>query len=106
MDCVPDLTASGRSVPDMITDDDYFDVLSGRDLSAVNKTVDGLLKLLYPHAETAVTDEDVEWAVRIALECRRRVREQQRRIGAAEFRNTQFGYRIGEAWSSSSRRPS
>ncbi len=34
--------------------------------------------------------------MRIALECRRRVKEQQRRIGAAEFRNTQFGYRIGE----------
>ncbi|WP_454294983.1 BREX system Lon protease-like protein BrxL [Salana multivorans] len=74
----------------------YSDALSGRDLSAVNKTVDGLLKLLYPDAEAPVSDEDLEWAVRIALECRRRVKEQQRRIGAAEFRNTQFGYRIGE----------
>lgn len=74
----------------------YTDALSGRDLSAVNKTVDGLLKLLYPDAEAEVSDEDLEWAVRIALECRRRVKEQQRRIGAAEFRNTQFGYRIGE----------
>ena len=74
----------------------YSDALSGRDLSAVNKTVDGLLKLLYPDAEAAISDEDLEWAVRIALECRRRVKEQQRRIGAAEFRNTQFGYRLGE----------
>ena len=74
----------------------YSDALSGRDLSAVNKTVDGLLKLISPDAEAAISDDDLEWAVRIALECRRRVKEQQRRIGAAEFRNTQFGYRIGE----------
>ena len=74
----------------------YSDALSGRDLSAVNKTVDGLLKLLYPDAEAGISDENLDWAVRIALECRRRVKEQQRRIGAAEFRNTQFGYRIGE----------
>lgn len=74
----------------------YSDALSGRDLSAVNKTVDGLLKLLYPDPEAVISDEDLEWAVRIALECRRRVKEQQRRIGAAEFRNTQFGYRLGE----------
>lgn len=74
----------------------YSDALSGRDLSAVNRTVDGLLKLLYPDAESTIGDDDLEWALRIALECRRRVKEQQRRIGAAEFRNTQFGYRIGE----------
>ena len=30
------------------------------------------------------------------LECRRRVKEQQKRIGSAEFRNTQFSYTLGE----------
>ncbi len=74
----------------------YSDALSGRDLTAVGKTVDGLLKLLYPDAESEIPDVDLEWAVRLALECRRRVKEQQRRIGAAEFRNTQFGYRLGD----------
>lgn len=74
----------------------YSDALSGRDLTAVNKTVDGLLKILYPDPETPISDEDLEWAVRLGLECRRRVKEQQRRIGAAEFRATQFGFRIGE----------
>lgn len=74
----------------------YGDALSGRDLTAVNKTVDGLLKLLYPGPEDQISDEDLEWAVKLALECRRRVKEQQRRIGAAEFRNTHFSYRIGE----------
>ncbi len=70
--------------------------LSGRDTTAVQKTVSGLLKLLYPNTLKPVPDEDLEWAVRLALECRRRVKEQQKRIGSAEFRNTHFSYRIGE----------
>ncbi len=69
--------------------------LSGRDINSVNKTVSGLLKLLYPHPETTVSDEDLEWAVRLALEVRRRVKEQQKRIGSAEFRNTHFSYTLG-----------
>jgi ATP-dependent Lon protease len=69
--------------------------LSGRDSNAVGKTVSGLMKLLYPDASEPVRDEDLEWAVRLALECRRRVKEQQKRIGAAEFRNTQFSCSIG-----------
>jgi ATP-dependent Lon protease len=68
--------------------------LSGRDTNAVNKTVSGLLKLLYP-GDDEVSDEDIEWAVRIAMEARRRVKEQQKRIGAAEFRNTHFSYVMG-----------
>ena len=69
--------------------------LSGRDTNAVNKTVSGLLKLLYPSADVPVPDEDLEWAVRIAMEVRRRVKEQQKRVGAAEFRNTHFSYVMG-----------
>jgi ATP-dependent Lon protease len=70
--------------------------LSGRDANAVNKTVNGLLKLLYPSSEMSIPDEDIEWAVHLAMECRRRVKEQQKRIGSAEFRNTHFSYSIGE----------
>ena len=69
--------------------------LSGRDTNAVNKTVSGLLKLLYPDSESPVAEEDLEWAVRIAMEARRRVKEQQKRIGSAEFRNTHFSYVMG-----------
>jgi ATP-dependent Lon protease len=69
--------------------------LSGRDTNAVNKTVSGLLKLLYPTSEEPVNDADLEWAARIALEARRRVKEQQKRIGAAEFRNTHFSFILG-----------
>jgi ATP-dependent Lon protease len=68
--------------------------LSGRDTNAVNKTVSGLLKLLYP-GEDKAADEDIEWAVQIAMEARRRVKEQQKRIGATEFRNTHFSYVMG-----------
>ena len=70
--------------------------LSGRDSNAVNKTVSGLLKLMYPDAELSVSDEDLEWATRLGLEVRRRVKEQQKRVGAAEFRNTHFSYTIGD----------
>ncbi len=73
----------------------YGGSLSGRDTNAVNKTVSGLLKLLYPGTEHEVDEKDIEWAVRIAFESRRRVKEQQKRIGSAEFRNTHFSYVIG-----------
>lgn len=70
--------------------------LSGRDTNAVNKTVSGLLKLLFPsNSESYVPDDEIEWAVRIAMEARRRVKEQQKRVGAAEFRNTHFSYVMG-----------
>ncbi|WP_440996285.1 BREX system Lon protease-like protein BrxL [Arhodomonas sp. SL1] len=70
--------------------------LSGRDSNAVNKTASGLLKLLYPGTDSTPSDEDLEWAIHIAMEARRRVKEQQKRIGAAEFRNTHFSYTMGE----------
>lgn len=74
----------------------YGGALSGRDTNAVNKTVSGLLKLLYPGGEGEVPDGELEWIVRIGMEARRRVKEQQKRIGAAEFRNTHFSYVMGE----------
>ena len=70
--------------------------LSGRDQNAVSKTISGLLKLVHPSPDDPVSDEELEWAVRLALECRRRVKEQQKRIGSAEFRNTQFSYTLGK----------
>jgi ATP-dependent Lon protease len=69
--------------------------LSGRDIEAVNKTVSGLTKLLFPDPEAQVSDEDLEWIVRIALESRRRVKEQQKRCFKSEFRNTHFSYTLG-----------
>jgi len=74
----------------------YGGALSGRDSNAVNKTINGLIKLMYPDPEMTIPDEELEWMIRLALESRRRVKEQQKRIGAAEFRNTHFSYTLGE----------
>ena len=69
--------------------------LSGRDIEAVNKTVGGLTKLVFPDPKMAITDEDLEWMVRVALESRRRVKEQQKRCFKSEFRNTHFSFTMG-----------
>jgi ATP-dependent Lon protease len=69
--------------------------LSGRDIEAVRKTVSGLAKLLYPNPSSQIPDADLEWIVRLALEARRRVKEQQRRVFKSEFRNTHFSYTLG-----------
>ena len=69
--------------------------LSGRDIEAVHKTVSGLIKLLFPDPEMEVDDDDLEWMVRLALESRRRVKEQQKRCLKAEFRSTHFSYTLG-----------
>lgn len=67
--------------------------LSGRDIEAVNKTVSGLTKLLFPGMEE-VSDDDLEYMLRLALESRRRVKEQQKRCVKSEFRNTHFSYSL------------
>ncbi len=69
--------------------------LSGRDIEAVNKTVSGLVKLLFPDPAMEIPDEDLEWIVRLALEARRRVKEQQKRCLKSEFRNTHFSFTLG-----------
>ena len=69
--------------------------LSGRDMEGVNKTVSGITKLLFPDPEMPVSDTDLEWILRLALESRRRVKEQQKRCLKSEFRNTHFSFTIG-----------
>lgn len=70
--------------------------LSGRDRKAVNNTVNGLLKLLWPDPEMEVPDDALAWAAELALELRRRVKEQQAFIGAAEFGKVDLSYRVGD----------
>lgn len=70
--------------------------LSGRDRKAANNTVNGLLKLLWPDPEMAVPDDELAWAAELALELRRRVKEQQALIGVAEFGKLDLSYRLGE----------
>lgn len=68
--------------------------LSGRDRKAANNTVNGLLKLLWPSSAMEVPDADLAWAAELALELRRRVKEQQASIGAAEFGKLDLSYRV------------
>ncbi|MBP7937486.1 MAG: BREX system Lon protease-like protein BrxL [Phycisphaerae bacterium] len=67
----------------------------GRDIEAVQKTVSGLVKLLFPDPDVPIPDEELEQVVRLALEARRRVKEQQKRCFPSEFRNTHFSYTLG-----------
>jgi ATP-dependent Lon protease len=55
----------------------------------------GLLKLLFPDPAMEIPDADMDWVVRLALEARRRVKEQQKRCLKSEFRNTHFSYTLG-----------
>jgi len=69
--------------------------LSGRDIEAVTRSISGLLKLLFPEPSVPVPDEELEKIVRLALESRRRVKEQQKRVLKTEFRNTHLSYFMG-----------
>jgi ATP-dependent Lon protease len=64
--------------------------LNQRDTIAVKHTVSGLLKLLYPHEE--YTKEAVQRCLQYALEARRRVKEQLKKIGGMEFFDVHFSY--------------
>lgn len=64
--------------------------LNQRDVIAVKKTVSGLIKLLYPHGEFG--RDEVEKCIQYALETRRRVKEQLKKIGGMEFYDVHFSY--------------
>ena len=73
--------------------DRYFRLgknLNQRDTIAVRKIVGGFLKLLYPDGE--FTKEQVEEILRFALEMRRRVKEQLKKLGGMEFYDVNFSY--------------
>jgi ATP-dependent Lon protease len=73
--------------------DHYFRLgknLNQRDTIAVRRTVDGLLKLLYPDGD--FSKEDLEEILQIALEMRRRVKEQLKKLGGMEFYDVNFSY--------------
>jgi uncharacterized protein (TIGR02653 family) len=73
---------------------EWGSALSGRDQKAVEKTVNGLLKLLYPDPEGEVPADFLEWAAGLAVEMRRRVKEQQAFIGESEFGNVDLAYAV------------
>ncbi len=73
--------------------DKYFKLgnnLNQRDVIAVRKMVSGLIKLIYPNGK--FDKEDVEEILRFAMESRRRVKEQLKKIGGMEFYDVNFSY--------------
>ena len=73
--------------------DKYFRLgtnLNQRDTIAVRKMVGGLLKLVYPDGE--FTKEQLEEILKLALEMRRRVKEQLKKLGGMEFYDVNFSY--------------
>lgn len=64
--------------------------LNQRDTIAVRKMIDGYLKLIYPHGE--FDKEELEEVVKMALEMRRRVKEQLKKLGGMEFYDVNFSY--------------
>jgi ATP-dependent Lon protease len=86
---------TGSRLPALQSRINWGGALSGRDIEAVNKTVSGLIKLIFPDPEMPIPDEELESIVRIALEARRRVKEQQKRCLKTEFLNTHFSYFLG-----------
>ena len=64
--------------------------LNQRDTIAVRRTVSGMMKLIYPDGN--YNKDDVEKVLRFALEMRRRVKEQLKKIGGMEFYDVNFSY--------------
>ncbi|MFB1488525.1 MULTISPECIES: protease Lon-related BREX system protein BrxL [unclassified Thiocapsa] len=64
--------------------------LNARDVKAVRKTVSGLVKLVYPHG--AFTKDELAELVELALEGRRRVKEQLKKMGSFEYHQTSFSF--------------
>lgn len=73
--------------------DRYFKLgknLNQRDTIAVRKIVGGLIKLVYPNG--IITKEQLEEILKFALEMRRRVKEQLKKLGGMEFYDVNFSY--------------
>ena len=71
--------------------------LNQRDVIAVKKTVSGMIKLIHPDGK--FDKESVEEILCFALEMRRRVKEQQKKIGGMEFYDVNFAYIDNETFS-------
>jgi len=64
--------------------------LNQRDTIAVRKMVSGLVKIIYPDGR--FSKENIAEILKFALECRRRVKEQLKKIGGMEFYDVNFSY--------------
>lgn len=73
--------------------DAHFDLgghLNARDRKAVRRSVSGLVKIIHPHGQPS--KEDLEDILILAIEGRRRVKEQLKKMGSFEYYHTSFSY--------------
>jgi ATP-dependent Lon protease len=73
--------------------DTYFSLgahLNTRDRKAVRRTVSGLVKIIHPHGSPS--KEDLEEILKLAIEGRRRVKEQLKKMGSFQYSQTSFSY--------------
>ncbi|MCB0122635.1 MAG: BREX system Lon protease-like protein BrxL, partial [Caldilineaceae bacterium] len=68
---------------------DLLEEISERDRTGIQKTFSGLMKVLYPHGEA--TAAEIEELLRLAIEGRKRVKDQLLRIDAT-YTPVTFGY--------------
>ncbi|MBO3739497.1 protease Lon-related BREX system protein BrxL [Actinoplanes flavus] len=68
--------------------------LNARDRKAVRKSVSGFMKILYPDGEA--THDELAEILELALEGRRRVKEQLKKMGSFEYYHTSFSYTVQE----------
>lgn len=64
--------------------------LNARDRKAVRRTVSGLMKIIHPHGE--ISKEDLDEILTLAVEGRRRVKEQLKKMGSFEYHQTSFSF--------------
>lgn len=69
--------------------------LNARDRKAVRKTVSGLMKIIYPNGEASL--DEMKEILELAIEGRRRVKEQLKKMGAFEYYQTSFSYMAKES---------
>lgn len=68
--------------------------LVARDRKAVKKTVSGLMKIIYPNGDA--TQEEIAELLEFAMEGRRRVKEQLKKMGSFEYYHTSFSYTLND----------
>lgn len=92
-DFLSEILKSQRKITYYDAIDKYFSLgvhLKQRDSKSVRKIVSGFIKLLHPDGN--YTKEDIREYLVNAMEMRRRVKEQLKRIGGMEFWDTNFSY--------------
>lgn len=92
-DYIAEFMREMRKIPQTDAFDKYFKLgrcLNQRDTIAVRKMVSGLTKIIYPDGK--YSEEDIEEILKYAIEGRRRVKEQLKKIGGMEFYDVQMTY--------------